>query len=223
MKKIHIFLVYAACLLSVVAVVFSLCNENVCTIESGSIGLMAICATFIVCYQIINSLEMKDAIQKVSVWERQKDEIIHGKHLMQEEIDLLKAQVEYIGNINITSTADAVIYMHHTILSSLRAQRTDYTHIFAYFQMIIDNLTLDSLTGSRMRVVTNNGMFINDIRSPFNKSKVDVAIEAFKKDIENDRKEIEKMENYPLIKTEYVELMECLERKINSELKGNQI
>lgn len=221
-----------ATILSVVALVISITyGVSICGCEINyigvAVGLIAICATFMVGYQIWNTIDVKDSIRRnekiAEEFGQLENKVDMYEKRSQENIDIMHSLISYQNQLGLMHDADAVIFMHHAILSALDSERDDFTNIFGYLSVFISELSEMSLTGANMVVENANGKkIIHDTRSPYNGRSVEYAINVFRKNIEEIDEQIKEHKQYYRIKREYENVMEELDIKIKEIMNQQQ-
>lgn len=221
-----------ATILSVVALVISITyGVSICGCEINyigvAVGLIAICATFMVGYQIWNTIDVKDSIRRnekiAEEFGQLENKVDMYEKRSQENIDIMHSLISYQNQLGLMHDADAVIFMHHAILSALDSERDDFTNIFGYLSVFISELSEMSLTGANMVVENANGKkIIHDTRSPYNGRSVEYAINVFRKNIEEIDEQIREHKQYYRIKREYENIMEELDVKIKEIINQQQ-
>ena len=192
-----------------------------------AVGLIAICATFMVGYQIWNTIDVKDSIRRnekiTQEFEQLQKKVDMYEKRSQENIDIIHSLISYQNQLGLMHDVDAVLFMHHAILSALNSERDDFTNIFGYLRIFISELSEMSLTGATLFKNSVNGKrIIYDSRSPYYGKSVEYAIDAFRKNIEEIDRQIKKHKQYYQIKREYESLMDELDIKIKDIMNQQQ-
>lgn len=213
-----------AIVLSIVALVIAITyGVSICGCEINyvgvSVGLIGVCATLMVGYQIWNTIDVKETIKRN---EKVAEEFEHLQHRVdlyekrsQENIDIIHSLVSYQNHLSLMSTADAVLHMHHAVLSALDSESEDLSNIFDYLSIFISELSEMALTGSNLFFTNSNGVkIIQDKRSPFYGKTVEYAISEFKNAIKITDEQIKAHERYKRIRDIYENVMSALEIKI---------
>ena len=221
------------CLVTVMVAIASLiisltCTHSATIVTSSEIigSFVGACATFMVGYQIWNTIDVKDTIkdakQITEEFSNLKQKVEEGEKKMNENMDITNSLFSYNNHTNLMYVSDSVLFMHHAILSGLDAKREEFDFVFDYLSLFISELTETSITGSRFFMTnSHNEKIINDRRSPYYGKLVSYAISDFVSHIKETDDEIKKHSNYSRIQLQYEQIMESLYEKIDNIRKGN--
>jgi hypothetical protein len=189
--------------------------------------LVGICATFMVCYQIWNTIDVKETIKDVekitSEFSNLKRKVEDGEKHMQESIDIINSLISYNNHTNLTYVSESVLFMHHAVLSGLDANREDFDFIFNYLSLFISELTEMSITGATLTIENSNReKIISDRRSPYYTKSVSYAIDVFTNQIKETNENIVNHKSYGRIRNQYEQIRETLFKKI-LEIRNGEI
>lgn len=207
-----------AIILAIGAFVVAVCSCKLSS-EGFVTSLIGVCATLMVGYQIWNTIDVKDNLKRNEVlskeFESLKDEVRLSDKRAQEKLDIMQSLVAYQGQMSFMSTSDAVMYMHHAILSALDSDREDFSYMFDCIAVFSSELTEMTITGSNMSVTNKSGeRIINDKRSPYYGRSIAFAIISFREQINQTSEQIRQHKRFYVIKKEYEGIMEGLEKKL---------
>lgn len=213
-----------AIVLSIVALVIAItsgistCGRDI-NYVGVIVGLMGVCATFMVGYQIWNTIDVKESIKKNEQVAKEFDELKRSvesnNNRAQENLDIMQSLIAYQGQMGLMSTSEAVIFMHHAILSALNSDRKDFSYIFDCIMLFTNELTELSITGSNMSVLDReNEKLIQDKRSPYYGQTVRYAINDFLDKIMQTDVKIREHERYSSIQSEYDRIMIVIKEKL---------
>ena len=211
------FLSIFACVISITYGV-SMCG---CEIDyiGVAVGLIGVCATLMVGYQIWNTIDVKESIKRnekvAEEFENLQRKVELYEKRSQENIDIIHSLISHQIHLNLMSDAEAVLHMHHAVLSSLNSEREDLSDILGYLSVFISELSEMALTVSNLFVSNSKGnKIIQDARSPYYGMTVEYAINEFMNTINETDEQIKKHERYKSIKVNYEKVMDGLGQKI---------
>lgn len=196
-----------ALIIAVVALGFSLCRIIPFTFGSETyIGIIAtfigISVTLLVGYQIVNTLEIRSELKRLSAKsteiEEAKKHIIQIDNQAQEAFDLIAAKLHYKVQ---DECVWAVVMQHKALISSLKCGRTNYNDIFQNLKLYITGV--------------HPGYFVLLEREE--------KIERGKKAIKEDESVIKSQTNYFTIKYEYERIIKNIDIRFALALENKDV
>jgi hypothetical protein len=216
-------------MIAIASLIISLtCTHSANTMTSSEIigSFVGVCATFMVGYQIWNTIDVKDTIkdakQITEEFSNLKQKVEEGEKKIKENMDIANSLFSYNNHTNLMYVSDSVLFMHHAVLSGLDAKREDFDFVFDYLNLFISELTETSITGSRFFMTnSHNEKIINDRQSPYYGKLVSYAISDFVSHIKETDVIIKRHDDYSRIQLQYEQVMESLYEKIDNIRKGD--
>lgn len=220
---------------SIVAIVIACVSLTISIVNSSSAHcscgsnmlsvLIGVCATFMVCYQIWNTIDVKETVKDVEKitgeFSNLKQKVEESEKNMKGNMDIINSLITYNNHTSLMYVSDSVLFMHHAVLSGLDAKRENFDFIFNYLSLFISELTEMSITGAT--VIFENShkeKIINDRRSPYYGKLVSYTIDVFTSQVKEIDDKIRKHQNYSGIHLQYEKIMESLYEKLREIREG---
>ena len=219
----HIFISIISLVISIIAI--ALCTIQVTPSysinEQTYIGIIAtligVLVTFVVGYQILNTLSFKDDMrkfeEKTKEIDKLKDELYLLENKLKESFELSSIRLEH-NNEGWTYSGEGFKRTHKMLIYSLNCDRDDYTEIFELLRTFIPKLDTRSLFGPGwvLNISKNStNHFINSIDcSKF----LSDAINEYDMEITKDQKTIRNHANFRQIRSDYERTMKEYQTRI---------
>lgn len=216
--KVSRFFSVMAIIIAIGAFVVSICS---CRLTTGGIvaGLIGVCATFMVGYQIWNTIDVKDTLKRNEQVAKEFEDLKHivdiNSRRSQENLDIMQSLVAYQGQMNFMATSEALLFMHHAVLSALDSERDDFSYILDYLSVFTSELTDMAITGSNFNILNkNNERVIQDKRSPYYGRTIEYAVSYFRSRIDQIDEQIQAHTRFYMIKSDYEKVINALHEKL---------
>ena len=217
--------------ISIISLVISIIAIGLCTIqvtpsysinEQTYIGIIAtligVLVTFVVGYQILNTLTFKDDMrkfeEKTKEIDKLKDELYLLENKIKENFELSSIRLEYSSEGS-TYSGEGFKRTHKMLIYSLNCDRDDYTEIFELLRTFIPKLDTKSLFGpgwglNKYEDTTNH--FINSINE--GRKLLSDAINEYNMEITKDQEIISNHANFRQIRSDYERTMKKYQTRI---------
>lgn len=216
--------------ISIISLVISIIAIGLCTIqvtpsysinEQTYIGIIAtligVLVTFVVGYQILNTLSFKDDMrkfeEKTKEIDKLKDELYLLENKIKENFELSSIRLEYSSE-GWTYSGEGFKRTHKMLIYSLNCDRDDYTEIFELLRTFIPKLDTRSLFGPGwvLNISKNStNHFINSIDCS---KLLSDAINEYDMEITKDQKTIRNHPNFRQIRSDYERTMKEYQTRI---------
>ena len=226
----NIFLNMKHIFISIISLVISIIAIGLCTIqvtpsysinEQTYIGIIAtligVLVTFVVGYQILNTLSFKDDMrkfeEKTKEIDKLKDELYLLENKIKENFELSSIRLEYSSE-GWTYSGEGFKRTHKMLIYSLNCDRDDYTEIFELLRTFIPKLDTRSLFGPGwvLNISKNStNHFINSIDCS---KLLSDAINEYDMEITKDQKTIRNHANFRQIRSDYERTMKEYQTRI---------
>ncbi len=192
--------------------------------------LMGVAATFVVGFQIFNSISHKEEIKElkgtIQFIRDEYEKLKKGQSEAQKELQYLFANIreykaildaEQIDNSNSLKSLDAFIHCHKALIYSLNYNSSETRNIFERLYKYLDKITLQNI--GMLFEERNGEVYILDTNSSFYKSSLPEALNVILKDFMVDNKIITTHENFSRISILYEDLVQKFYDKLNEVYK----
>ena len=188
--------------------------------------LMGVAATFVVGFQIFNSISHKEEIKElkgtIQFIRDEYEKLKKGQSEAQKELQYLLANIreykamldaEQIDNSNSLKSLDAFIHCHKALIYSLNYNSSEIKNIFERLNKYLGNITFKEI--GEFVLLKNGEKYNIDPNSSFYKYSLTEALDVILKDFTVDNKIITTHENYSRISLLYEDLVQKFYDKLN--------
>lgn len=234
-KDISIIISTIAIVLSIVTIIlfFIKVSPNSVVDSNTFIGVCTACigiaVTFIIGYQIVNALQIKEklsTLEKTSIkleklyaesekkMQEQDCKMQQQNYKMQEGFELTSAIRNYYMNSETTSRLLSFLDFHEALVFSVKTDRTEYDWIFYYMKKCIFSIVDSSFRMGQLYIDNKTKIDCSSSR------KLEDIINDFNTSIKKREELIRNKDGFRLISIEYNKVMELYQRRISDILKN---
>lgn len=212
--------------LAIIAIIIALIKVTPFEITEGTyvgiiVTLLSIIATFVIGYQIYNSIELKKEIthqkrQYETMLKKNKEyeeKYIKQDYAMKEGFDIMSSIIKYNSGQDFVVCGEAFYYMHKALISSIETDRTDYEWIFDWLRRYISDFNYQTFA--------LGGLYMNDgiWYLQTSKKSLEEVLDIYKSSIREDENKIRSNRNFIKIQVEYNRIIKLLHNRIENIFK----
>ena len=166
--------------------------------------LIAVCTTFVVGFQIIDSITIKRKLHNIENTQKEtRRQLIIQRNVTQESICVFNGlEILNNGKDVLKRPSAAFLLFHQALIYSIEIDREDYDWLFDYLNKCIEELTYNDFED---RCIVGGNQ----------KKRIQEGIEAFQKDLTEVESTLKKSKNFVKIKPIYKQMRNNLEAKLS--------
>lgn len=165
--------------------------------------LIATCTTFVVGFQIIDSITIKRKLYNIEKNQKEtRKQLIIQRNVTQESICIFNGlEILNNGKDVLKRPSAAFLHFHQALIYSIEIEREDYDWLFDYLNKCIEEIRYNDF--DNRSIVGGDQM-----------KRVQEGIEAFRKDLTEVEKSLKKSKNFVKIKPLYKQMRNALDAKL---------